>query len=429
MGEHVDDRSGDDATGAWLDAAERAELGDLTSTVHARRATAVSVESEAGVSVVRVDGELATGSAAYLDVVLEQVIGAAPGAVLVDLSGAGFIGVRGIATLVRAAGRAAGNRTALCVVAPMYVGLTRNLRALDMTGLFDVHRSVADCRSALADRAPSSPSDARSRSPACARPARSGRRPGDQQASDGPDMRIVVESAGDVVLVRLSGPLSLRTVGSVAAALAKPLIAGGRVVADLSEARLLWEPALQVFPSTLGVVGGWPTARLVLLDPDHRLTAAVRALRIDLVVPLAHALPDARALLERAPAIVLRYHDLPHETGSPRRARALLRSACSDWRIEALAADAQVVATELVTNVVQHARTSCRLIVRLDDTALRISVRDHEVADDATLQRLHSAPTLPGGLGTVAGLTRIQGVTPHSDGKTIWAAIDLDRSR
>jgi hypothetical protein len=250
-----------------------------------------------------------------------------------------------------------------------------------------------------------------------------------QQASDDPDMRIVVEPVGDVVVVRLSGPLSLRTVGSVAAALAKPLLAGGRVVADLSETRLLWEPALQVFPSTLGVVGGWPTARLVLLDPDHRLTAAIRALRIDLVVPLAHALPEARALIERAPAIVLRYHDLPHETGAPRRARALLRSACSDWRIEALAPDAQVVVTELVTNVVQHARTSCRLIVRLDDTALRIAVRDHEVADDATLQRLHSATTLPGGLGTVARLTRTQGVTPHSDGKTIWAAIDLDRPR
>ena len=74
MGDDGHDRVGRDATQAWLTAAERAELGDLTSTVHPLWvAASVSVRSEAGGHVVvEVGGDLATGSAAYLDVVLEQ---------------------------------------------------------------------------------------------------------------------------------------------------------------------------------------------------------------------------------------------------------------------------------------------------------------------------------------------------------------------
>jgi anti-anti-sigma regulatory factor len=67
----------------------------------------VSLRSETGRHVVvEVGGDLASGSAAYLDVVLEQGFSTAPAAVVVDLSGTVFVGVRGIAALVRAAARA-----------------------------------------------------------------------------------------------------------------------------------------------------------------------------------------------------------------------------------------------------------------------------------------------------------------------------------
>jgi anti-sigma regulatory factor (Ser/Thr protein kinase) len=235
-----------------------------------------------------------------------------------------------------------------------------------------------------------------------------------------------VDSTGQIGRLRLAGPLTLRTANSVAAALAKLLLDCGQVVADLSAVRLLWAPALQVFPSTLAAVGGWPNARLVLLDADSQLTEAIRAVRIDRVVPLARNWSEAHALIARRPPLVIRHHELPDEPSSPRRARALVRSACADWQIEDLAFDGAMVATELVTNAVQHARTSTRLILRIDDSALHIAVRDHHVADDATLQRLHTAPTAGHGLHIVAALSRVHGVTPHSDGKTVWAAIDLD---
>ncbi len=115
------------------------------------------------------------------------------------------------------------------------------------------------------------------------------------------DLRILADSTGQVGLLRLVGPLSLRTASSVAAALAKLLLDRGHVVADLSAVRLLWAPALQVFPSTLAALGGWPSARLVLLDADPALTEAIRAVRIDRVVPLARGWSDAHALIARRP--------------------------------------------------------------------------------------------------------------------------------
>ena len=150
VGDRVDDGFGHDPADAWLAAAEQADLGDVTWSAKTPWATTVSVRSEADARVVRVGGELATGSAAYLDLVLEQELSAAPRALIVDLSGAAFMGVRGIAALVRAAGRAAANSTTVCVSAPIHLDLLRHLRAMGIAELFEVHTSVAGCRWALA---------------------------------------------------------------------------------------------------------------------------------------------------------------------------------------------------------------------------------------------------------------------------------------
>jgi anti-anti-sigma factor len=425
MVDRMHDSRGSDATGAWLVAAEDAELGELVSAANFLWAPgSVSVRSEAGgLVVVEVGGELATGSAAYLDVVLEQEFGAAPTAVVVDLSDTAFVGIRGIAALVRAAARAMENMTTLCVVAPLYHDLARHLRLAGLEDLFDLHSSVADCRAALRRRKPV-------RSPATVH-SWVGRRTAGRRGAEGksirgaPDVRIAVLQVGQFALVRLSGPLSLRTVGAVATALAKLLLEGGRVAVDLSELRLQWTPALQVFPSTLAALGGWPAARLVLLHAGPEVCAAVRALRIDHVVPLARDLSEARTLIEHRPPVVIRYHELPPEPGSPRRARALLRSACRDWQIEASVPEAAVVVSELVSNAVLHAGTGCRVSLRLDETALYVSVRDHQTPDDATLSRLLDAATTGRGLRIVAAFSRAHGVTPHADGKTVWAVVGL----
>jgi anti-anti-sigma factor len=323
MGDQLDNGVGHDSLHDWLTAANHAALGDMTSTTQTPWAAAVSVISQAGVQVVRVSGELATGSAAYLDLILEQEISAAPQALIVDLSDTAFIGARGLAALLRAAGRAAENSTTLCVAAPTYLDLLRRLRVLGVAEHFDVHRSVADCRWAL----------------------------------------------------DLYEPLPGRR---------KP--PGGE--ADPCP-QLVCAPSSEPSPSDASDLG-------------NPVGSAVQV-----------------GLLQLA-------YELPGDSSSPRQARALIRSACTDWRIEALVSDATMVATELVTNAVEHARTAARLILRIDDTALHIAVRDRHVADDATLQHLRAVPAAGHGLQMVAAVSRVHGVTPHSDGKTVWAAIGLD---
>jgi len=81
-----------------------------------------------GGRAVRVTGELASGTAAYLDAVLEYQVAARPARVVVDLSEVSFLGVRGVAVLARTAERARHRSLPLAVVVGDRPDLTRVLR-------------------------------------------------------------------------------------------------------------------------------------------------------------------------------------------------------------------------------------------------------------------------------------------------------------
>ena len=81
----------------------------------------------------------------------------------------------------------------------------------------------------------------------------------------------------------------------------------------------------------------------------------------------------ARGLLRE-----LRHLDLDGDSSSPRRARLFVDDASRQWGLGALGVDAVLVASELVGNAVAHARTSCRLDLRLDGLGLTIAVHDYD---------------------------------------------------
>ena len=76
-------------------------------------------------------------------------------------------------------------------------------------------------------------------------------------------VQLVRRDAESCVLT-LAGELSLRSAGTVCGALTKALLEVDRVLVDVSRLRLTWTPAVQVFPSTLAAMGGWPWARLMM---------------------------------------------------------------------------------------------------------------------------------------------------------------------
>ena len=90
------------------------------------------------------------------------------------------------------------------------------------------------------------------------------------------------------------------------------------------------DPAVQVFPSTLAAMGGWPWARLVLFGANAGLAASLSELRVTSTVPLAADEPEARQLVDWRPPTVSRYLDLEKAESSPIRARLFVGAACTD---------------------------------------------------------------------------------------------------
>src|SRR3954454_4272051 len=103
-------------------------------------------------------------------------------------------------------------------------------------------------------------------------------------------------------VLTLAGELSLRSAGTVCGAITKALLEVDRVLIDVSRLRLTWTPAVQVFPSTLTAMGGWPWARLVLFGANAGLAASLGQLGVTSAVPLAAGSLETITASSRRPA-------------------------------------------------------------------------------------------------------------------------------
>jgi anti-sigma regulatory factor (Ser/Thr protein kinase) len=114
--------------------------------------------------------------------------------------------------------------------------------------------------------------------------------------------------------------------------------------------------------------------------------------------------------------------DLARAVSAPRSARRMLAAQLLTWGIgEPERAAAAMIATELVTNAVEHAATPSQLRVHYDGVVLVIEVRDGCTA----APRLQAPTTgITGrGLQLVDRLAARWNYVLHPDGKTIWADI------
>jgi hypothetical protein len=154
------------------------------------------------------------------------------------------------------------------------------------------------------------------------------------------------------------------------------------------------------------------------------LTDALDAARMQDTVALPPDETTARQLL-RSPPVVARYLELDADSSSPRRARLFVDETTREWELGAVRDDAALVASELVANAVAHARTPCRLDMRLDRLGLTIAVRDYDshgipgpLACTASGHRSH-------GLFLVTSISRTWGVSPTENGKSVWALLPV----
>jgi anti-sigma regulatory factor (Ser/Thr protein kinase) len=110
---------------------------------------------------------------------------------------------------------------------------------------------------------------------------------------------------------------------------------------------------------------------------------------------------------------------------SAREARAFVRMALADRVSAAVLQDVLLVASEVVTNVIRHARTPLTVNLEIHSDVVRVVVTDGAVPfgnrdamadDDAESGR---------GIGIIAAICRDWGVGDTPIGKSIWAEIPI----
>lgn len=110
----------------------------------------------------------------------------------------------------------------------------------------------------------------------------------------------------------------------------------------------------------------------------------------------------------------------PAAVGSSRR---FVQATLLAWKLDSLVDTATLLTSELVTNVVLHARMPFRLSITLDDD---VTV---EVADGSTAEpvRAEGDPTAERGRGlqVVDALADRWGTRLEEAGKTVWFSLDI----
>ena len=228
----------------------------------------------------------------------------------------------------------------------------------------------------------------------------------------------------DHVVLQPRGYLSRRTHPQIRDAVVTCLLNTGRALIDLSSLRCRQTALVTVFPTALALAGGWPAARLVIFGADATLHLMIDAAGITDLVPLANDLPSARALLPLRPARVQHELHLPLHRSAPATARLCLRQTCTAWSLPpAVAEEAELVATELVSNAIEHAHSDSLLTLSHTGSALRIAVRDYRLTPTPQPRPIDIAAPRGRGLHLVIAMTNTWGVDQHPDGKTVWALL------
>ncbi|WP_405104864.1 STAS domain-containing protein [Micromonospora sp. NBC_01405] len=230
------------------------------------------------------------------------------------------------------------------------------------------------------------------------------------------DVRCLVETDESSGLLRLSGVLDSAATGAVRDALLLRLWERpGPVVVDLSRLRVADPAARRVFAEVRREIADWPAADVLVLDPGE--TTAGDGLAV------CSTLDEAMAALARAPMTAATTTELAPVVGAARQVRMLVTNGCARWGIGALAEVGCIAATEMVNNVVAHARTGMTVRLAPHGDTLHIGVRDHSRQQPS--YRGFAPVDTAGGRGMLLIDTVAQrwGSTLLPDGKLVWAVL------
>jgi anti-sigma regulatory factor (Ser/Thr protein kinase) len=108
---------------------------------------------------------------------------------------------------------------------------------------------------------------------------------------------------------------------------------------------------------------------------------------------------------------------------SAREARAFVRMALENSVSADTLEDLLLLASEMVSNVIRHARTPLTLCIETYKTFVRLTVTDGALPFDAPTVRADDAES-GRGMGIIASISRSWGIGLTPIGKSIWAEVD-----
>lgn len=223
-------------------------------------------------------------------------------------------------------------------------------------------------------------------------------------------------------LVRLTGVLDAKTASDVRSVLLEVLAEQPEaLVVDVGELEPGAPDAAAALRDLQRETADWPGAHLVLSDSrsDGRWREAGWPVWPDTAAALTELGPpdDGRRVTLA----------LEPQVGAARRTRELITEACGRWELPALIGPACIVATELVNNVVAHARTGMSVLLAVRGDGMSVAVRDRSDVLP-TYTGAPVAPTAYGGRGMllVDSVAQRWGYLPLGEGKVVWALLEAE---
>lgn len=235
------------------------------------------------------------------------------------------------------------------------------------------------------------------------------------------------------VVVRLTGPINPFTAPRIQRELLKDLAERPYgIICDLTGVESIDPVCATVFSTVANHPSSdWPTTSFALCGAGPAVAAVLDRLAVPHFLPLYDSVEDALDQITARPPFLRDELRLAPTTTAPAAARLYVRDVLQYWQLALSGPDiidrAELLADELVTNAVLHARTSLRLRLELRGDLLHIGVHD---ASPRLLRLVPADPDAESGRGLrlVEQLATAWGVHPGRDeGKVVWCTLRLWR--
>jgi anti-anti-sigma regulatory factor/anti-sigma regulatory factor (Ser/Thr protein kinase) len=237
------------------------------------------------------------------------------------------------------------------------------------------------------------------------------------------------------LVVTLTGQINLSTAPKIQRDLLKDLAERPlALICDLSGVDALDPVCATIFATVANhPASRWPSTSLLLCGAQPDVAEILGRLRVPHFLPLHPSLQDALEAAFERPRYLREELRLAPTPTAPAAARLFVRETLRVWQLappdQELGDHAQLVADELVTNAVVHAKTDLWLRLELRRDLLHLAVRD---LGPRLLRPAPDDPEAESGRGllVVARLAKVWGIHSHpAGGKVVWCTLQTAHPR